>query len=104
MPGGPGVGRGIGAMSETCGPADGAAAAVSPAIRSSVLNRVNRLFHDACESHVREQFGGAGFQAAWDESNSLTFDQAVALALRQDDEESPAKLPVLGNRSPQNAP
>ena len=74
-----------------------AAAAVSHAIGSPVLNIVSGLFHDACESHAREELGSAAYQAAWDEGNSLTFDEAVALALRQGDEESPAEAPAVGD-------
>ncbi len=74
-----------------------AAAAVGHAIGSPVLNFLSEYFHDACEHHAREQLGGAAFQAAWDEGSSLTFDEAIALALRQGDEESPAKAPAIGD-------
>ena len=38
-------------------------------------------FHDACERHARQQLDPAKFQAAWNQGSSLTFDEAIAVAL-----------------------
>src|SRR5262249_29842261 len=40
-------------------------------------------FHEACEQHAREQLDAVEFQEAWDQGNSLTFDEAIAIALTQ---------------------
>ena len=73
-----------------------AAAAVSHAIGSPVQNILLGAFHDECECKAREELGVAAFQAAWAQGQLMTFDQAVALALRQGDEQSPAEAPMTG--------
>lgn len=44
------------------------------------LPQMKRL-HDECERRARQELGAAEFEAAWDDGSSLTFDEALALAL-----------------------
>ena len=39
--------------------------------------------HEACEHRAREELDAAEFDAAWDEGSSLTFDEAIAVAVAQ---------------------
>ncbi len=59
----------------------GAAAELSRAAGSPLVATLIGGFHAGCETRARDQLGAAEFRAAWDEGTSMTFDQAVALAL-----------------------
>jgi serine/threonine-protein kinase PknK len=62
------------------------AAAVSRATGAQLLTfaQVGR-FHDECERRIRQQLDATEFEAIWNRGNSLAFDDAVAIALRETD-------------------
>jgi hypothetical protein len=41
-------------------------------------------FHEECVNRARQQLGEQEFQAAWNEGTSLSFDDAVTMALQKD--------------------
>jgi hypothetical protein len=64
-----------------------AAAAAVSRISGTVLFIVTHVkgFHEQCAGRARTELGEQQFQAAYNEGTLLTFDQAVTLALHEDD-------------------
>ena len=57
-----------------------AASAGSPAAGSPLLPFFAGL-HDECKRRSRDELGGAEFEAAWNEGNALSYDQAVVVGM-----------------------
>jgi tetratricopeptide (TPR) repeat protein len=58
-----------------------AADALTYSSGTAIMAPAARLVHEACERRAREQLDAAEFDAAWNQGNSLAFDDVLAIAL-----------------------
>lgn len=71
----------------TCRHVDGCRCGAGP-LRRSQHGRASDLlvFHEECDSHVREALGDKEFEAAHQEGSAMSFDEAIAYAIATDDQ------------------